>query len=116
MIETVLSQLSLKDTPFKILEPISEEEIQLYNDALKTIEPNIDALVAKKDISKCSGFEKFLSSHYIRRTYYFHVKQCLEISCPFHSPMRCKEEIERFPEPIPYTDEDEVECFKEGKE
>ena len=44
------------------------------------------------------------------------MKKCLELSCPFHSPLRCKEEIERFPNPIPYTDEDGVERFKEGRD
>ena len=30
--------------------------------------------------------------------------------------MRFKEEIERFPDPIPYTNEDGVERFKEGRD
>ena len=48
MIETVLSELSLKDIPFKVFEPVSEEEIQLYNDALKTIEPTSMRLLQRK--------------------------------------------------------------------
>ena len=50
------------------------------------------------------------------RTYYFHVKKCLDLSCTFHTPLNLTDEIERFPDPIPYTDGDGIKRFKEGRD
>ena len=48
IIETVLSNLSLKGKPFKIYQPVEEDEIQSYIDALKRLEPNIEHLFRKR--------------------------------------------------------------------
>ena len=54
----------------------------------------------------------------ISRTYYFHVKKCIDQSCLFHihTPINSDDEIERFPDPIPYTDENGIERYKEGQD
>ena len=54
----------------------------------------------------------------ISRTYYFHVKECIDQSCLFHihTPINSDDEIERFPDPIPYTDENGIERYKEGQD
>ena len=50
----------------------------------------------------------------MRRTYYFHVKKCIDPTCTFHTTLDSGNEIEPFPDPIPYTDDDGVERYKEG--
>ena len=114
MIETVLSQLSLKGVPFKIYHPASDDDITSFADTLNVIDSNMDTLIAKKDLSKFSKFKEFFDTHCVSRTYYFHVKKCEDPQCIFHQPKQLSQEIERFPYPIPYTDKDGVERFKEG--
>ena len=105
----------MKGTPFKIYQPADKDEIQTYIDSLRSLEPTIDTPTKMKDLPKYTNFKKFLDTHCVKRTYYFHVKKCSEPTWPFHAPMRIKsEKIETFPDPIPYIDEEGVKRFKEG--
>ena len=115
MIESVLSQLRLKGISFTINKPATGEQIQSHIDSLKLIDQNIEALISKTDLPKFPRFKTFLEKHCVMRTYYFHVKKCFDPSCPFHTSLNLTDEIERFLDPIPYTDGDGIERFKEDR-
>ena len=101
LIESVLSQLSLKDVPFNIYEPATDEKIKSHVDSLKSIDPNIEELISKKDLAKFPRFKTFFDKHCVMKTYYFHIKKCLHLTCTLHTPLNSTVEIERFPDPIP---------------
>ena len=85
---------------------MSDNEITSFIATLKVFDPNIDTMIAKKDLSKFPKFKEFFDSHCVSRTYYFQVKKCLDSQCKFHRPRQLLQEIERIPNPIPYTDKD----------
>ena len=62
IIETVLSQLSLKGTPFKIYHPVSDNEITSFIDTLKVFDPNIDTMIAKKIFRNSLSPKRFLTA------------------------------------------------------
>ena len=99
LLESVLSNLSLKDIPFTILPAATtEDELDLEN----TLD-NID-----KEFSGMSTMSKgvrnvlqFYEKHCITRTYFFQIRKCTDVSCAYHKPIRGGDEIDIFPDPVP---------------
>ena len=65
LIESVLSQLGLKEVPFKIYEPATDEKIKSHVDS---IDLNIEELISKKDLTKFPRFKTFLDKHCVMKT------------------------------------------------
>ena len=61
-------------------------------------------------------FNEFLRIYTTRYTYYFHVFKCSTDDCPFHFPVRGKENIENFGDPIPHYDDEGNEHYHQGED
>ena len=109
----VFRRMSLKDSPFEVVDPASEEELRLYSDALMVFGENIGSLTEKKDLNKFPLLKKFLETHAVERTYYFQVFKCNHENCTFHKPLR-GDPAKPLGDPVPYTDEDGTTHFKLG--
>ena len=72
---------------------------------------NICKLKMKKHLKNFPKFNEFLRTHTTRRTYYFHVFKCSTDDCPFHFPVRGKEKIESFVNPISHNDDEGNEHY-----
>ena len=111
----VFSQLSLKGKKFKISEAASGSDIEKYSSILKVFGDDIGELNKIEHLSRFPMFREFLSSHCVRRTYYFHVFNCNSANCEFHKPIR-KEPIESFGDPEPYTDNEGIDRYRFGND
>ena len=113
LIENVLRQLSLKDKEFKIFDPVSDDTVDEYKKKRDIFYDGLDALTKKADLHKFPVFKEFLRTHCVRRTFSSQVTKCSDNDCVFHTPLRSGP-IADFPDPIPFTDDDGVERYKEG--
>ena len=106
-LEEVLMRLSLKEKPFKIYKAALDDEIERYK---KTVADKFETMPSSSDDPIVKDFYE---KHCIKRTYFFQVKKCDDVQCPFHQPITTGNRIDDFPDPIPY-DDNGVERYKEG--
>ena len=66
-------------------------------------------------MSKFPEYQEFTNNHCSQHTYYYHVYKCSSPDCKYHTPLKGVS-ILPFPDPVPYTDSDGVEHYKEGKD
>ena len=65
-------------------------------------------------LEKFPKFSEFMKSHTQQRTYYFQIKKCSISECPYHKTIRGPSHITPFPDPVPYTDDNNIQHYKEG--
>ena len=102
---SVFSKLSLKDKRFQTFSPCSDEELTNYHLSNDRFHENFSELKKKEHLKNFLKFNEFLHTHTTRRTYYFHFFKCSTDNCPFHFPVRGKEKIESFGDPIPQNND-----------
>ena len=115
LLKATFSTLSLKDKPFKIAESATNAELESYKDVLHVFDPDMESLQRKDQLSKYPKFKHFLDTHCTLRTYSFHVYKCENLECEYHSCIK-GQPIESFGDPVPFTDQEGVEHYKEGQD
>ena len=116
LLNSVFSKLSLKDKRFQTFSPCTDEELTNYQLSNDRFDENISELKWKEHLKNFPKFREFLLTHTTRRTYYFHVFKCSTDDCPFHFPVRGKENIENFGDPIPHYDDEGNEHYHQGED
>ena len=115
LLTSVFSKLSLKDKRFQSFSPCTDEELTNYHLPNDRFDENICELKKEEHLKNFPKFNEFLLTHTTRRTYYFHVFKCSTDDCPFHFPVRRKEKIENFGDPIPHNDDEGNEHYHQEK-
>ena len=115
LLNAVFSKVSLKDKKFQTFSPCTDEELTNYHLPNDKFDENISELKKKEHLKNFPKFNEFLRAHTSRRTYYFHVFKCSTGDCPFHFPVRGKEKIESFGDPIPHNDDERNEHYHQGE-
>ena len=116
LLNSVFSMLSLKDKRFQTLSPCTDEELTNYHLPNDRFHENISELKKKEHLKIFPKFNEFLRTHNTRCTYYFHVFKCSTDDCPFHFPVRGKEKIESYGDPIPQNDEEGNKHYHQGED
>ena len=116
LLTSVFSKLSLKDKRFQTFSPCTDEELTNYHLPNDRFDENICELKKKEHLKNFPKFNEFLLTHTTRRTYYFHVFKCSTDDCPFHFPVRGKEKIENFGDPISHNDDEGNEHYHQGED
>ena len=89
----VLSNLSLKDEPFEILQPAVDGNLAFLEEDVRNFEDNFKDMNSFADMKCFPKFSDFYSTHCNSRTYFFQVRKCNDLTCPYHKPLRGDEEI-----------------------
>ena len=95
LIEEVFQRLSMKEKPFKLYSPAEDKEIEDF----KVIAEKLGTFPSSAESGPVA---EFYETHCVKRTDLFQVKKCTDKQCRFHAPLNSVEEIEDFPDPIPY--------------
>ena len=77
----------MSNTEFKLYEPSTNEEIELFSNFYAAFDSEIGQLTAKKQLSKFPKFESVLETHTSMRSYSFHIFKCQNEECRFHKPL-----------------------------
>ena len=116
LLNSVFVKLSLKDKRFQTLSPCTNEELKNYHLPNNRLHENISKLKKKEHLKTFPKFNEFLCTNTTRRTYYFHVFKCSTDDYPFHFPVKGKEKIESFGDPIPYNDDEGNKHYHQGED
>ena len=76
---------------------------------------NINHLTEKNDIKKFPEFKKYLNSHTVQRTYYFHIFKFSNADCKFYKLLR-GEAPPSLGDPIQCTNEDGITYYNPGSD
>ena len=115
LLNSVFIKLSLKDKRFQTFPPCTDEELTNYHLPNDRFDENISEFKKKEHLKNFPKFNEFLRTHTTRHTYYFHVFKCSTDDCPFHFPVRGKEKIESFSDPILHNDDEGNEHYHQGE-
>ena len=116
LLNSVFSKLSLKDKRFQTFSPCTNEELTNYHRPNDRFNENISELKKKEHLKNFPKFNEFLRTHTTRRNYYFHVFKCSTDDCPFQFPVRGKEKIESFGDPILHIDDEGKKHYHQGED
>ena len=101
--EDVLGNLSLKDVPFNILQPATEEDGNFLKNALDELDDNFQHINNINEMKNYHKVSEFHEKHCTSRTYFFQVRKCNNLNRTYHKPTRGSTEVEVFPDPtVPY--------------
>ena len=101
---------------FQTFSPCTDEELKNYHLPNDRFDENISELKNKEHLKVFPKLNEFLRTHTTSCTYYFHVFKCSTDDCPFHFPVRGKENIENFGDPIPHYDDEGNEHYHQGED
>ena len=75
LLEDVLGNLSLKDIPFSILQPATDEHIDSLEQTLSELDEGFPDMNSMIDIKKLEAVLDFYNKHCTSRTYFFQVRK-----------------------------------------
>ncbi|XP_052813249.1 uncharacterized protein LOC128240590 [Mya arenaria] len=94
------SRLKLKDKPFNVLNPVTEEEIDILQRHLRQLFPDLDlSKVNKATTSKSEAYKAWMSQHARSRNYTFQLRKCSDSSCCLPSTIP-RDELLWLPDPV----------------
>ena len=102
MLEDVLGNLSLKDDPFNILQPATEEDVNFLENPLNELDDNFQHINNINEMKNYPMVLEFYEKQCTLRTYFFQVRKCNNLNCTYRKPTRGSTEVEVFPDPVPY--------------
>ena len=79
----------------------TDEDIDQIREAFNLFNVNFDDLNTFTDMKKCVKLLEFYEKHCISRTYFFQVRKCSDLDCPYHNLLRSNVDIEVLPDPVP---------------
>ena len=98
--EDVLGNMSLKDVPFNILQPATEEDVNFLENALNELDDNSQYINNINEMKNYPMVSEFNEKHCTSRTYFFQVRKCNNLNCTYHKPTRGSTEVEVFSDPL----------------
>ena len=108
------SRLALKDKPFKSLNPVSDDSIDILKNHLRDKFPSLNVnKLQKKETSKCEDFQNWLEKHSRTRQYTFQIRKCRDNNCCRSSTL--SDELTWLPDPVLTEDGDHFKSYTEVK-
>ena len=109
-IKNRFSRLSLKEEPFHVADPVTDDDIDLLQRHLREQFPDLNlAQLQKVHTKKVQSYTSKIEKHCRERQYLFQIRRCDDSTCCLPSTLP-KEDLQWLPDPT--VDENDPDHFK----
>lgn len=109
-------RLKLKDDPVKVMDPVSDQEIDTLKRHLRELFPELNLeKLQKVHTSKVETYQKWVESHCRSRQYTFQIRKCKDENCCL-PPRLTEEQMQWLPDPVLDDTKEHYKSFTEGTE